>query len=77
MRVLGLDPGSRRTGFGVVERTGSRLRCIVQGAIAPRYTLQGPTRRQPRRLPKKRSHASSWGTRGYAWDEPLRDLSEG
>ena len=36
MRVLGLDPGSRRTGFGVVERRGNRLCCVSQGAIAPR-----------------------------------------
>lgn len=35
MRVLGLDPGSRRTGFGVVERRGNRLTCIAQGTIAP------------------------------------------
>lgn len=35
MRVLGLDPGSRRTGFGVVERRGGRLACIEQGTIAP------------------------------------------
>lgn len=36
MRVLGLDPGSRRTGFGVVERSGNRYRCLAQGvATAP------------------------------------------
>ncbi len=35
MRVLGLDPGSRRTGFGVVERRGGRLACVEQGTIAP------------------------------------------
>lgn len=34
MRVLGLDPGSRRTGFGVVERVGNRLRCIEHGCVA-------------------------------------------
>lgn len=32
MRVLGLDPGSRRTGFGVVERSGNRYRCLAHGA---------------------------------------------
>src|SRR5690242_4279298 len=35
MRVLGLDPGSRRTGFGLVERSGNRLRCLDHGTIAP------------------------------------------
>lgn len=44
MRVLGLDPGSRRTGFGVVERSGSALRCVTHGAIAPRPRLELPQR---------------------------------
>jgi crossover junction endodeoxyribonuclease RuvC len=35
VRVLGLDPGSRRTGYGVVERSGNRFLCVVQGPIAP------------------------------------------
>ena len=35
MRVLGLDPGSRRTGFGVVERAGSSFRALAHGVIAP------------------------------------------
>ena len=33
--MLGLDPGSRRTGWGVVERSGNRFRCLAHGAIAP------------------------------------------
>jgi crossover junction endodeoxyribonuclease RuvC len=44
MLVLGLDPGSRRTGFGVVERSGNRLRCIRHGTIAPRARLELPQR---------------------------------
>ena len=36
MRVLGLDPGSRRTGFGVVERSGNRLACVAHGVVTPR-----------------------------------------
>lgn len=35
MRVLGIDPGSQHTGFGVVERRGSRLHLIAQGRISP------------------------------------------
>ncbi len=33
MRILGLDPGSRYTGFGLIDRQGSRLRSIAQGRI--------------------------------------------
>ena len=33
LRILGVDPGSRVTGFGVVEVQGSRSLCIAQGAI--------------------------------------------
>ena len=39
MRVLGLDPGSRRTGFGLVERSGNRLHCILHGTVAPAARL--------------------------------------
>jgi crossover junction endodeoxyribonuclease RuvC len=33
MRVLGLDPGLRRTGWGVVDLDGSRLRHVANGAV--------------------------------------------
>lgn len=33
MRVLGIDPGSVRTGWGVVERSGSKLTGIAAGVI--------------------------------------------
>jgi crossover junction endodeoxyribonuclease RuvC len=32
-RILGLDPGLRRTGWGVVESHGSRLRWIAHGVV--------------------------------------------
>jgi crossover junction endodeoxyribonuclease RuvC len=35
MRVLGLDPGSRRTGFGVVEKSGNTCRAIAFGQVSP------------------------------------------
>ncbi|HTK32357.1 MAG TPA: crossover junction endodeoxyribonuclease RuvC [Candidatus Saccharimonadaceae bacterium] len=35
MRVLGLDPGSRRTGYGVVEGRGNQWRCLTRGVIVP------------------------------------------
>lgn len=39
MRVLGIDPGSRHCGYGVVEAMpGSRLRWIAHGVISPKGT---------------------------------------
>ncbi len=38
MRILGLDPGTATTGFGVVEASGSRLTHIAHGAVT---TLAG------------------------------------
>jgi len=35
MRVFGLDPGSRHTGWGVVERQGNRCRCLGRGCVSP------------------------------------------
>jgi len=40
MRVLGLDPGSRRTGYGVVERQGNRFRCVACGTVATPAKLE-------------------------------------
>jgi crossover junction endodeoxyribonuclease RuvC len=34
MIVLGIDPGTASTGFGVVQSAGSRLRSLAQGVIA-------------------------------------------
>ena len=33
MRVLGLDPGLRITGWGIVDAEGSRLRHVADGII--------------------------------------------
>ncbi len=33
VRILGLDPGSRRTGFGVLECRGAELTLIAQGCL--------------------------------------------
>jgi crossover junction endodeoxyribonuclease RuvC len=33
MRILGIDPGLRTTGFGVVERTGSAVAYVASGTI--------------------------------------------
>jgi crossover junction endodeoxyribonuclease RuvC len=34
-RVLGIDPGSRVTGYGVVEHAAGGLRCVLHGEIKP------------------------------------------
>jgi crossover junction endodeoxyribonuclease RuvC len=39
IRILGLDPGLRRTGWGVVAVDGARLIHIAHGVIAPNDTL--------------------------------------
>ncbi len=47
LRVLGLDPGTRRFGWGVIERVGSRVTHIdhgvveagLEGPIAPRLVI--------------------------------------
>lgn len=32
-RILGIDPGSRHTGFGIIDCTGGDYRCVVHGRI--------------------------------------------
>lgn len=41
MRVLGIDPGTRKLGWGVVERRGPKLRGVAAGVVAldPRTPL--------------------------------------
>jgi crossover junction endodeoxyribonuclease RuvC len=39
IRILGLDPGLRRTGWGVIACEGTRLSHVAHGVIAPRETL--------------------------------------
>jgi len=33
VRILGIDPGLRITGFGVIEKTGARLRYVTSGCV--------------------------------------------
>jgi crossover junction endodeoxyribonuclease RuvC len=44
MRVLGLDPGSRKTGWGVVERRGREFHCLGAGHVAPSARMELPQR---------------------------------
>jgi crossover junction endodeoxyribonuclease RuvC len=47
MRILGIDPGLQRTGFGVVEKTGQRLHYVASGVIS---TDEAPKGDLPQRL---------------------------
>ena len=48
MRVLGIDPGSRRTGWGVVQLEGTRLIQIASGTI--RSPEKQPLERRLRKI---------------------------
>jgi len=39
MRILGLDPGLTHTGWGVIDRDGSRLVHVASGRISPKASL--------------------------------------
>lgn len=39
VRILGLDPGLRRTGWGVITVEGARLAHVAHGVIAPKDSL--------------------------------------
>ena len=41
MRVLGIDPGLQRTGFGVVDIDGSRLSYVASGTISTLEVARG------------------------------------
>ena len=44
LRILGIDPGLRSTGFGVVDKSGNRLKYVTSGCI------NTPDAALPRRL---------------------------
>ena len=44
MIVLGIDPGTAATGYGIVERTGSKLRAIDYGCLVTLPTQEMPVR---------------------------------
>ena len=47
MRILGIDPGLQRTGFGLIEADGPRLAYVASGTIS---TLEAPRGDLPLRL---------------------------
>lgn len=44
MRILGIDPGSVATGWGVVERNGSRCAHVAHGTVRPQRRAELPAR---------------------------------
>ena len=44
IRILGIDPGLRITGFGVIDKTGNRLRYVTSGCIKTNDKLSLPER---------------------------------
>jgi crossover junction endodeoxyribonuclease RuvC len=44
VRIIGIDPGLRRTGWGLIESAGSRLTFIAAGTIRPREDAPLPDR---------------------------------
>jgi len=46
MRILGIDPGSRATGYGLIEQQGNRLIHLDNGAIFTRSSDELPLRLQ-------------------------------
>ena len=44
MRVLGVDPGSNATGYGLVDRDGSRVRHLAHGILRPPTGRPAPVR---------------------------------
>ena len=46
MRILGIDPGSRVTGYGLLDRQGNRLLHVDNGAIITRSQDDLPLRLQ-------------------------------
>ena len=39
VRILGLDPGLRHTGWGIIDKEGSKLKFVAAGVVNPDTTL--------------------------------------
>jgi crossover junction endodeoxyribonuclease RuvC len=44
MRILGIDPGLRVTGFGVIDKTGQRLSYVTSGCVKTAQVSDLPSR---------------------------------
>jgi len=44
VRIIGIDPGLRRCGWGVIDVEGNRLRFVASGTVTPPTTAELPAR---------------------------------
>ena len=44
MRIIGLDPGLRHTGWGIIDKNGSNLSFVAAGVISPATDKELPER---------------------------------
>ena len=44
VRIIGIDPGLRNTGWGVIEAEGTRLSYVADGSVIPMPMRRWPTR---------------------------------
>ena len=61
--ILGIDPGLANTGWGVVERSGSRLRALAYGCVSSKADEQLAQRLAASGLPVDLS-GTDWHTAG-------------
>ena len=65
IRILGIDPGLRVTGFGVIERVGQKLCYVTSGCIrTPDAELPRASEGDPRRPERGHRRASARAGRG-------------
>ena len=58
MRILGIDPGLRTTGFGLVDLEGRKLRYIASGTIRTDKVEQGLLPQRLKVLYRSEEHTS-------------------
>ena len=44
MRILGIDPGLQRTGFGIIDVDGPRMAYVASGTISTTEVARGECR---------------------------------
>lgn len=74
MLVLGLDPGSRHTGYGVVEVKGDRLHARVHGRIS--CTARQPLPQRLRRISTELSQLlTEWSPQAIAMESLFHGIN--
>ena len=71
MRILGIDPGLRTTGFGVIEADGPRLRYVASGTVRTVTKKQADDMPQRGDLPARIRLTVAHPTRGGLDQEVL------